>query len=874
MRSIKYVTVVLLLLLGTGMVTQAQDSDVVLTLSVPEFWQDFFTPEMLAQFEAESGARVKLVSGELPFFTPASADLEEHLSAVEDYVSAADVQYITGEGLSVEATRAGYFLDLSPLANADSGLDVDDFIPVVWDSAQWDGGIWMLPVSADVITLVYDTAAFDEAGLAYPDGNWTLDDLANAARTLSVKDEAGKITKPGLVFLGNYQGLLLRSLLGQAIYDNNVSPVMPSFDNPALEALLTQLSELQAEGVISSEFNGQLDEMPMRIAGSFGLAGFNPNDAAPGSSLLPGGSAGLEAQGFAVSSGTRYPEQAYALAKFLTTRPEIANNFFGATPARNSLIGVEAPPPEGGAVFIGGSNSPEAQAAIELALESALSVPETHFTNYLNQALDKMRDENLDARTALDDVESTAVSNLETAAERSTTTAVIVATPPPEVVLSQGEISLKFGMTSFVTPLPNRDQWDAVIQEFVANDPQVGDVELDAGFTQPAQSAEQFDCFYLPLNYVPEVDLNTVLSLDPFLDADTSFDKADVVGGVLAQLQRDNKTWALPINIQPEALRYDSEKFDQAGLPAPEDGWSIEAFAEALRALKPNPEDRKPFASQSLGNTYLLILIAAYGGMPYDYRTDPVTIDFTAPATVEAIRQVLDLAKDGYIDYQKLGGFGNFVALVTGGAEDRTPIFTQAFGGFGFNVEVAVGGPTDDPYRYTTYPTGSQFNAVTYSMGTAYISATSPHPEACYRWISTVAQHPELFSAMPARRSLLNDPAVTAEQTPDETAFYQQFDALLQDPSTITLPSVFSGASATSFLLQLWLNDAFDSYVLQDGDLETELADAETYTKGFLECAALIPSYDPATQDQLSYVRQYLDCASQVDPSFVSPLPG
>jgi ABC-type glycerol-3-phosphate transport system substrate-binding protein len=866
--------IVLLFLLGTGMVTQAQSSDIVLTLAVPEFWQDFFTPEMLAQFEAENpGTRVKLVSGNLPFFTPANADLEGHLTAIEEYVSAADVQYITTEGLSIEATRAGYFLDLSPLANADAALNADDFVPVIWESVQWDGGIWMLPVSADVITLIYDKTAFDEAGLAYPTDRWTLDDLANAARTLAVKDTAGNITSPGLIFLGNHQGLLLRSLLREGLYDNSVTLKMPAFDNTALDSLLTQLAELQTEGIISSEFSGPLEEMPLRISGSFGLAALNPDQPAPGSALLPGGSAGLEAQGFAISSGTRYPEQAYALAKFLTTRPEVTNNFFGATPARVSLRGVEAPPPEGGAVFIGGPNSPEAQAAIELALNSALPVAETHFTNYLTQALSAMQSEGLDARSALNEAEASAVTNLQTAAERSATTTVIVATPPPDVVLSEGEVSLKFGLTMFVTPLPNRDQWDAVIQEFVASDPQVGNIELDAGFTQPDQSAEQFDCFYLPLNYVPEVDLNTILSLDPFLDADTSFDKSDVVGGVLAQLQRDNKTWALPIIIQPEALRYDSERFNRAGIPAPEHGWTIEAFAEALRALKPNPEDRKPFASQSPGNTYLLILIAAYGGLPYDYRTDPVTINFTDPATVEAIRQALNLAKDGYIDYQELGGGREFIIVASGGPEDRAPIFTQSFGGFGFNVEITVGGPSSDPYRYTTYPVGNQFSAVTYSMGTAYISASTPNPEACYRWISTVARHPELFSAMPARRSLLNDPAVTAEQTPDETAFYNRFDVLLQDPATLALPSAFSGASPASFLLQRWLNNAFDSYVLRDGDLETELATAETYTKGFLECIALIPPYDPAVQDQLSYIGQYFDCATQVDPSFVSPLP-
>jgi len=66
----------------------------------------------------------------------------------------------------------------------------------------------------------------------------------------------------------------------------------------------------------------------------------------------------------------------------------------------------------------------------------------------------------------------------------------------------------------------NKDQWDQVINDFVANDPQVGNLQLDTGANQPADSAKKFDCFYLPLNYVPQIDMTTILNLDPFIDAD------------------------------------------------------------------------------------------------------------------------------------------------------------------------------------------------------------------------------------------------------------------------------------------------------------------------------------------------------------------
>ena len=96
-------------------------------------------------------------------------------------------------------------------------MNVDDFVPALWHSFQWDGGVWALPVSTDVITVTYDPAVFDEAGLSYPNAAWTIDDFANAARKLVQKDSAGNVTKPGLVTFGSTM-YLLRALLGQGFY--------------------------------------------------------------------------------------------------------------------------------------------------------------------------------------------------------------------------------------------------------------------------------------------------------------------------------------------------------------------------------------------------------------------------------------------------------------------------------------------------------------------------------------------------------------------------------------------------------------------------------------------------------------------------------
>ena len=106
-------------------VAGAQGNEVVIKLSVPNFAQDLFSEDYLAQFEAENpGIRVILDNASAEFsYTEPSRDLEAHFEGVEKYVSSADVLFVDASNLSVEATRAGFFLDLSPLVSVDSTLN-------------------------------------------------------------------------------------------------------------------------------------------------------------------------------------------------------------------------------------------------------------------------------------------------------------------------------------------------------------------------------------------------------------------------------------------------------------------------------------------------------------------------------------------------------------------------------------------------------------------------------------------------------------------------------------------------------------------------------------------------------------------------------
>jgi ABC-type glycerol-3-phosphate transport system substrate-binding protein len=69
-----------------------------------------------------------------------------------------------------------------------SGYDLNDYWPGLLESAMYNGSVYGLPRDIESNVLYYNKALFDAAGVAYPDANWTWDDLLAAAEKLTVKD--------------------------------------------------------------------------------------------------------------------------------------------------------------------------------------------------------------------------------------------------------------------------------------------------------------------------------------------------------------------------------------------------------------------------------------------------------------------------------------------------------------------------------------------------------------------------------------------------------------------------------------------------------------------------------------------------------------
>ncbi len=847
-----------LLLITTGPPlsrTQAQNIPVRLSLALPAFLKETITPKLLEDFAANTpGVSVELITSPEDWPPLPAMNLQDHLRAVEKHASAADVFYVREPFISPAGTQAGYFLDLAPLVNADQDLHADDFYPAVWRAFQWDKAIWALPFETGLWVLTYDPKAFDEAGIPFPTADWQLSDLESAIRKLAKRSSDGKVTQPGMVVARNYDGMLARSFIGEGLYDESVIPNVPKLDTPAVEQFAEIWARLLQDGSLST--SGALDSGPLSVSSQYIFLPGSTRRAA----LLPGGKSALEVQGLAVSAGTQHPQEAYALVRFLIGRPELTSPLV-ELPAYQRLTN-------------NGSTIPsETRLLFNAAIENAFSSSEMRYMDYLDGAIQRMIAEGLGARSALQLAQRSALKDQTVALAWRQTHKVVVQEAVPATMTPTGTITIKFGVDQYAL-YDNQSAWNRVVQEFATSNRQAIQVTLesDLDFMSIEKSAEAFDCFYFPASYkiISPEHIGAVISLDPYLTADPDFDKSDFLKQSLEQVTIDNRIWGYPLNIAPDILRYNIAALEKAGLAVPEQEWTLNTFIDALKILKPDPAMPAALVPIHGYKTYMLLLIAAYGGLPLDYRTSPPTLDFTSSATTEAARQALDLAKQGYIKYESLGRIPRSGDILLGGGVDKDAlIYTDRLG------EMKMFGASREGYQPVFYPHGTRYQALAYDVGVAYISRQSSYADACYRWINTLAQHPDLFPAIPARRSMLDNPALAATQGRALVARFHEVDRLLQDPSTVIFPSDLSPARAAGvdYFFQHWLYEAFDSYVFEDGDLETALKDAQLNSQAFLECTTQLPPYDASTQEmRRSYWLALWDCAAKVDPKIAAIL--
>lgn len=849
-------------------VNQVQAQEQYVTIALPIFAEALVDEAVLDDFEAQYGVQVEFIYDFDPPGTseaPQNVDaIEDYVETVENYMSAADV-ILVDAFLNPEITRAGYALDLAPLVSADSAMNPNDFYTTAWDSFMWDAGMWAVPIASEPLLIDYNIEAFDANGLTYPNENWTIDDFAFAARELTQYDENGDVSLPGMLLSATEVTALLRAIIGTGFYDSMAFPETPALNNSQLADAIDTWVDLLADGVVrvggGGGFGNQFDDIGIQMSsggeitvsfvdddGNETAGGTTIEDDAPerGLAELPGGNSIVLTTGLAISSGTTIPDMAYNLVRFLSESQAFADLVIGSEPARRQYF-TEAG--DGGALVLdfGSNRSEEQQAFINQVLDTGLPTAELRFSQYLNAALTQVQTGANDAVSALQEAELDALDTVQAMDDLEVNITVTSGIP---IAVAEGEVSINFGIQSFVTPLPNDAEWDEAIADFVASDPQVGAIDLDLiniATSLLGGNTQTYDCTYYPNTLFINIDTELLLAVDPLLFSDPNYDVGDLPFGALGMVQVNGISYGLPITIQPQLLQYNPDTFQIAGLPEPIGGWTISEFGDALVALDQVLDDETvAFESPGFDNTYLLMLVAAQGGLPIDTRTSPPTINFTSPETLEATQTILDWFDAGYIDQSDPQADGGGIEGILEGT-DGAPIRPTFFAGFS-NADLS----------FTTFPTGIGYTPLSFDVGAGYISIDSDVPEACFRWLSFISRRPELFpGAMPAQISLLDTPEVQSSLSQDAIEAYRSIANQMSAPDVVNF-------NATDPFLSTWLTRAIDAYLNEDADLLTELQDADQYTRDYLACTG-----DVELEVSIELFQRLNECVEQVDSAII-----
>jgi ABC-type glycerol-3-phosphate transport system substrate-binding protein len=752
-------------LLAFSLSTSAQTQvSVTLSVALPPYITlptDFFDP-FKAQFPH---VEVITTSVDMDVLT-VNGDYDP-LTVAENYSRQADVLMIATEfravpTLDLEATLAGYYLDLKPLIQSDPDFDPTLYDASVWQAFQWSQGFWALPSYYDLNLLHYDPLRFETLQLFPPDSSL---DLMRWEQLLNDLDTAGI---PLLDVTGNIHEIVW-SWIGGGWLDLSTNPPIITVDSGYLATLFESARHwpiTRPEGAIN------FTDYPLIYGSSdLNLPGYEL-------ALPPGGHSALSVTGFAVSAGTSQPELAYQLAKYLARHPQV--NRFSDHPADQPATGILAE-----------------------AIETAIVIP---FSGMITVS-ELSQNPTLVAEVLIDDV----IAEIEAAIASGIARRSSVQPAVDPIIIYSGETLIRLGVDYGSFDL---EAWRRVSADFQMSYPDLPMIEI----TQPrfvlgdvinaAVYAEQFDCFYSQQRLADPV----WLALTPWMQADSDWLARSYADGILTPLEANGQLYAYPLSLHPLVLFYDQTVIAEPPATIAE----LEVLLETY-----GPLQSPVYALESL-----LMLTAGYGGIPFDTRTDPSTFQVNTPEVITALETVLRLVRSGQVQYT---GFE--------GVDWQNPTAPLII------APLEAGFPP--PYLSVLFPSP----LISMDIGAGYISAASPHAEACYQLFAYAANTPSLFP-IPAYR-VGNASELAAD-------LYDR----LGDSQIVILP-INAQLDVVNFYRKTTLYRLFDQAVNDPSiELGSMLGAMEEQLDRFFSCE------DALNPAQIDYLELFLGCVAQLEQPF------
>lgn len=231
--------------------------------------------------------------------------------------------------LWVQPSGFGGFVEnglLTDLTDKVDTLDTEEFQPGVLELGQVDGTQYAMTRDRSTVQIGYNKDMFDEAGIPYPEDDWTMDEFLEISKKLTVKDGERTVQ----FGIENFYLKELLTAYGTSMLDPVTAAV--KLDDPqTIEAIAfsqalvneynAQPTGAQQEGLSNLFLSGVA---AMRMTGPWDWIEYEKNadfefDVVP---LPVGSDKGTQSSAaylpISINADTEYPEEAWELLEFLT----------------------------------------------------------------------------------------------------------------------------------------------------------------------------------------------------------------------------------------------------------------------------------------------------------------------------------------------------------------------------------------------------------------------------------------------------------------------------------------------------------------------------------------------------------------------------
>jgi ABC-type glycerol-3-phosphate transport system substrate-binding protein len=841
--------------------------------------------ELIKAFEKDNpGIKIKSISineilGLGPLDTQWPDDANQRLAAGADVVSVS----AGDEGLSDQ----GLIRDLKPFIDADTTFKGSDFIPGALEQFQWKGGTWGVPTSAEFQFITFDKALFDKAGVAYPESGWTWDDFAAKAKALTLRD-GDTTTQWGFIEpFPNHARFIMSRV--KALIDHSTDPATPLFDQPDVQSAVQWYTDLYLKDKVTPYFprtegDVTLANLPegyklvqagkTAMSTDSGLSWQVRKQTTKTMSLVPmpidkanDHTSPMFASGVVMSSGTTKPDAAWRWMSFLSQQAPTSIATFKRLPARLSVL-------ESSGLL--DKLDPDYAAAVRFAFEHVMPAEQTSVGSAFTDAIESILKDGTPIEQALADAQTKAKENIaedaKKAAEATPVPTVVVAAPK-ETPVNQNATTIQF---SLGTATFNAPAYRDLAKRFSEANPDIVVEIKQPDLTQTSLDipdvAKDVDCFMWAPSLQDPKNLDAILNLEPFLDADKSFNKSDFYPATLDQFTEQGQLWALPAEVTPYVIEYNRDVFDAAKVDYPKPGWTMEDFLATAKSLTKGDGDTKQYGY--VGDYFeandLVLMLQMLGAKLVDTTQDPPQVVFDDATMQSAMQWYADLHRKHDVkpmfvtDYTKLLTDAS-TALFEREAmiDDGRAAMWSAYAGMP-NLTGSTKRPTMNigAVSLPIGPGSTQGGNYISSNG-YYISADTPAKQACWKWITYLTSATEVKQGLPARKSVAES-EVYQQQVGDERA--AAYQASLGESGTSSVYEFFSGKNSWLSYSIFWLAKAYGQVVDGSFPADKALADAQKLSDDYRACVV----QNKAESD----VKQQRKCLKQVDPTIPDLLIG